>query len=93
MALIRPGLYIGGRDDVEKFRARLSDESNRVLRILTVDVEPVRLPEMSAGVVTKFVNCLDEPEADLLSSLDECVHFITQGLEGCEGCEAVLVHW
>ena len=87
MSLIKEKLYIGSRvDAINLANSKLPEDK---LRILTVDLEPLGR-EDGGGILTKHVQCLDEPEADLLSYFDECSEFITRGLESKEN---VLVHW
>lgn len=87
MSFIKERLYIGSRvDAIDLANSQLPEDK---LRILTVDFEPLGI-EDGDGILTKHVQCLDEPEADLLSFFDECSEFITRGLESKEN---VLVHW
>ena len=87
MSLVKEGLYIGTRVDAVNLAS--SKLPGHKLRILTVDIEPLEIEE-GDGIFTKHVQCVDEPEADLLSFFDECSEFITSGLENKED---VLVHW
>ena len=87
MSLIKERLYIGSRvDAINLANSKLSENK---LRILTVDFEPLGI-EGWDEILTKHVQCLDQPEADLLSFFDECSEFITCGLESKQN---VLVHW
>ena len=83
--IIRPHLYLGNRENAESVHL-LSIYNIR--RILTVDTEPLEVTDLALR--TKFVRCLDEPEADLLSSFDECIEFISCGVAAEEN---VIVHW
>lgn len=87
MSLVKEGLFIGTRVDAIKLaNSRLPGNK---LRILTVDIGPIGIEEEDE-IFAKHVQCVDEPEADLLSFFDECSEFITSGLENKEN---VLVHW
>lgn len=86
MSFIRERLYIGTKEDgINLAYSKLPEDK---LRILTVDIEPLGI-EDGGGILTKHVQSVDEPEADLLSFFDECSEFITCGLENDEN---VLVH-
>lgn len=88
MSFIRERLYIGTKEDgINLAYSKLPEDK---LRILTVDIEPLQGIEDGGGILTKHVQSVDEPEADLLSFFDECSEFITCGLENDEN---VLVHW
>lgn len=86
MSLVKEGLFIGTRvDAINLANSRLPGNK---LWILTVDIEPIGIEEEDE-IFTKHVQCVDEPEADLLSFFDECSEFITNGLENKKN---VLVH-
>ena len=87
MSLIKEGLNIGTRADAVNLAHSILP--GHKLRILTVDIEPLGIGSED-GMFTKHVQCVDEPEADLLSFFDESSEFITSGLENKEN---VLVHW
>ena len=89
---VKPYLFLGNRRNAENFHLL---KNYNICRILTVDFEPLIVDESSSStsssnVTTKFVRCLDEPEADLLSSFDGCIEFISSGVAAEEN---VLVHW
>jgi protein-tyrosine phosphatase len=86
MKLIKPGLFVGTREEANNPENLKKYQINRVL---TIDSQ--LLDEQSTAAITRFhVNCLDEPSADLLTSFDRCIQFIDEGLTNNE---AVLVHW
>jgi dual specificity phosphatase 12 len=83
------GLYIGNREDA--FTC-LTQDTN-ITHILTIEAEPLsgtdKYDKGSHDIILKHVQCLDQLQADLLSHLDECIHFIEKGLKNGR----VLVHW
>lgn len=86
MSLVKEGLYIGSRTDaIVLANSKPPDDK---IRILTVDFEPLGIDDGDL-ILSKHVQCLDEPEADLLSFFDECSEFITKGNENKEH---VVVH-
>ncbi|XP_029212053.2 dual specificity protein phosphatase 12-like isoform X1 [Acropora millepora] len=86
MSFVKENLYIGSRADaIALANTRPSEEKTR---ILTVDLEPLRL-ENEDLMILKHVQCLDEHDSDLLSFFDDCSEFITDGIDKKEN---VLVH-
>ncbi|XP_015764779.1 PREDICTED: dual specificity protein phosphatase 12-like [Acropora digitifera] len=86
MSFVKENLYIGSRADaIALANTRPSEEKTR---ILTVDLEPLRL-ENEDLIILKHVQCLDEHDTDLLSFFDDCSEFITDGIDKKEN---VLVH-
>ncbi|EDO34381.1 predicted protein, partial [Nematostella vectensis] len=86
MRLVKPGLYAGTREDAMNY-CQLKEAA--INRVLTIDSQS--LPDLQDDRQKKslFVYCLDEPNADLLSHLDECIRFIEDGIKHEE---PVLVH-
>ena len=87
MKLIKTGLFVGTRKDAGN---RDTLVKNGISRVLTVDIQPLSENEIGQDVKTLYINCLDEPTADLLTSFDRCIEFIDDGLASNGG---VLVHW
>ncbi|XP_022529672.1 dual specificity protein phosphatase 12 isoform X2 [Astyanax mexicanus] len=86
MITVDTGLCIGSVSDLKDPEALINAG---VTHILTVDSEE---PNIS-GFHKKFVHALDDSSTDLLSRLDDCVHFITEALAASEGkASSVLVH-
>ncbi|XP_026883501.2 dual specificity protein phosphatase 12 [Electrophorus electricus] len=86
MIAIDTGLYIGEVSDLKDAQA-LTEAG--ITHILTVDSEEPAV----TGFEIKFVRALDDSSTDLLSKLDDCIHFIEDALNASE-CKpsSVLVH-
>ncbi|XP_061861550.1 dual specificity protein phosphatase 12 [Colius striatus] len=76
MVPVLPGLYVGG---AESCSSPESLAEAGVVAVLTVDAEE---PPAVPGVRTMHVRALDEPGADLLSRLDDCIAFISTARAG-----------
>lgn len=88
MKLVKPGLFIGTREDANN-EANLKQCNMK--RVLTVDIQVPDDLQCGPDKITRLhVDRLDEPTADLLSSFDRCIQFIEEGIRNNE---AVLVHW
>lgn len=87
MSFVKENLYIGSRADA--IALANTSPSEEKTRILTVDLEPLRLGNEDL-IILKHVQCLDEHDTDLLSFFDDCSEFITDGIDKKEN---VLVHW
>ncbi|XP_031562449.1 dual specificity protein phosphatase 12-like [Actinia tenebrosa] len=89
MKLVKPGLFIGTREDANNIENLRQCNINR---ILTIDsqVPDERHVAVTDNKITRLhVDCLDEPTADLLSLFDRCIQFIEEGIRNNE---TVLVH-
>lgn len=84
---VRPHLYLGNRRNASNLHLL---KNHNIRRVLTLDTEPLAISDANSNLNFKFVRCMDEPEADLLSSFDECIEFIKSGVAVNEN---VLVHW
>ena len=61
-----------------------------ITHVLTIDTEPLKY-DVQENITYKFVYCVDMPEADILSSFEQCFKFIDEALTGSQG--AILIHW
>ncbi|XP_006634705.1 dual specificity protein phosphatase 12 [Lepisosteus oculatus] len=84
MICVQTGLYIGAASDLKDCQSLTADG---ITHVLTVDSEAPNLP---GCFQSKFVYALDESCTDLLSSLDDCVTFISEAF--ANPSSAVLVH-
>ena len=78
-------VFIGKREDA---LSCLTD-GKEIKNILTIESELLHPAEENGNFLLKQVKCLNEPEADLLSHLDDCIEFIQEGVKSSK----VLVHW
>ena len=78
-------VFIGNREDA---LSCLTDDKE-IKNILTIENEPLDPAEENGNFLLKHVKCLDEPEGDLLSHLDDCIEFIQERVKNSK----VLVHW
>ncbi|XP_077986229.1 dual specificity protein phosphatase 12-like [Glandiceps talaboti] len=83
MHQIRPGLYLGCRDDAYNFEAL---KAANISHILTIECEPLEIQRNDFKY--KFVCVPDQAKSDLLSHFPECLEFVDEGVR--KG--GVLVH-
>ncbi|NXC88185.1 DUS12 phosphatase, partial [Cercotrichas coryphoeus] len=76
MVLVLAGLYVGGAESCSSPEAL---SAAGVVAVLTVDAEE---PPAVPGVRAMHVRARDEPDADLLSRLDECAEFLDAARAG-----------
>ncbi|XP_071948466.1 uncharacterized protein [Antedon mediterranea] len=81
MSEIRPNLFLGSRGDARDNKLRAISISN----VLSIEWAKPHLP---ADISNKFVYVDDDPDADLLSLMPQCVQFIEDSVEN----GGVLVH-
>ncbi|XP_033103497.1 dual specificity protein phosphatase 1B-like isoform X2 [Anneissia japonica] len=81
MSEIRPNLFLGARSDAREHKLR----ENGIKNVLSIEWAKPPLPN---NICNKFVYVNDDPDADLLSLMPECVKFIENSIES----GGVLVH-
>ncbi|KAG9471234.1 hypothetical protein GDO78_015412 [Eleutherodactylus coqui] len=85
MICVLPGLYIGSASDATDVQCL---QGAGITHILTIDSTEQK--DLADSFQKKFIHLLDDPSADLLSCLPDCLQFLKDALEKSGTC--VLVH-